>query len=115
MNKILWHEVTRNCHVGKLSLDPSNLHRRNNDDFKSCRLVVDPECSPYLSVVTVERHQKNRPDGSKHDWHITVLGDRYSWNETFCNYDPQDLESTKRAAEARVRWAIECLHKALKR
>ena len=84
---IVWREVMRNCHMGTL------------DD---------------VSVVTVERHQKHRPDGTKHDWAIVVLGDRYTWDKTFCHFDPRDLESTKSAAEARVRWAIECLYRSLK-
>jgi hypothetical protein len=87
MTKIVWREVTRNCHVGRL------------DD---------------VPVVTVERSQKNRPDGTKHDWQIVVLGDRYSWDKTFRQYDPRDLDSTKSGAEARTKWAIECLYKALR-
>jgi hypothetical protein len=85
-NPIVWREVTRNCHVGRL------------DD---------------VPVVTVERNQKNRPDGAKHDWYIIVLGDRYTWDKCFCQHDPRDLESTQSAAEARVRWAIESLYRSL--
>lgn len=84
---IVWHEVTRNCHVGKLEDVP---------------------------VVVVERLQKHRSDGTKHDWQVVVLGDRYTWNKTFCQHDQRDLDSTKSAAEARIRWAIECLYRALK-
>jgi hypothetical protein len=86
-SKIVWREVTRNCHVGSL------------DD---------------IHVVTVVRSQNNRPDGTKYDWRIEVLNDPHSWNRTFCQYDPRDLESTKSAAEMRTKWAIECLYKALK-
>ena len=84
---ILWTEVTRNCHVGQLG---------------------------DVRVVVVERAQKNRPDGTKHDWHIVVLGDRYTWDKTFCQHDPRDLESTKMAAEARTRLAITSLYGALR-
>ena len=87
MSRIVWHEVTRNCHVGQLEDTP---------------------------VVTVERHQKHRPDGTKHDWQIVVLGDRYTWNHTFCQHDPRDLDSTKSAAEARTSWAIGCLYRMVK-
>ena len=87
MNKIVWREVTRNCHVGFL------------DDVR---------------VVVVERSQKNRPDGTKHDWRVVVLGDRYTWDKTFCQNDPRDIDSTKSTAEARVRWAIERLYRSLK-
>lgn len=86
-SKIVWREVTRNCHVGRL------------DD---------------VPVATVERSQKNRPDGTKHDWKVIVLGDRYTWDKTFCQHDPHDLDSTKSTAEARVKWAIECLYRSLK-
>ena len=86
MSKIVWREVTRNCHVGSL------------DD---------------VSVVTVERPHKNRHDGTKHDWRVVVLGDRYTWDKTFCHHDPRDLDSTKSAAEARTAWAIRCLYRSL--
>jgi hypothetical protein len=86
MGKIVWSEMTRNCHVGRL------------DD---------------VIVVTVDRSQKNRPDGTKHDWRIAVLGSRH-WNMTFKRHDPRDLDSTKSAAEARTRWAIDCLYRAMK-
>jgi hypothetical protein len=88
MSPIVWREVTRNCHVGKLDDCP---------------------------VVTVERSQKNRPDGTKHDWQIVVLGDRYSWTDVFAQHDPSDLDSTKLAAEARTKWAIETLYMAVRR
>lgn len=87
MSQIVWREITRNCHSGSL------------DD---------------IHVVTVERHQKHRPDGTKHDWRIVVLGDRWTWNKTFTQHDPRDLESTKSSAEARVKWAIGVLYRALK-
>jgi hypothetical protein len=64
--------------------------------------------------VTVERPQKHRANGTKHDWSIVVLGDRYSWNKVFCNHDPRDLDSTKQAAEARVKWAIENFYRAIR-
>lgn len=86
MNRIVWHQVTRNCHVGRLEDVP---------------------------VVTVERGQKNRPDGTRPDWSIVVLGDRYTWDKTYCQHDPRDLDSTKVSAEARVRWAIECLYRSM--
>jgi len=86
LSRIVWHEVTRNYHVGRL------------DD---------------VAVVTVARHQKNRADGSKHDWRIEVLGSRH-WNMTFKHHNPSDLESTKSAAEARTKWAIESLYRSLK-
>jgi hypothetical protein len=81
--KLNWRMITRNCHVGYL------------DDQR---------------VVTVERPQKNRPDGTKHDWRIEVLGDRY----TGIRFDPQDLESTKSSAEKRLEWAIEQLFRKVK-
>lgn len=87
MSRIVWIEVTRNCHVGSL------------DD---------------VPVVEVERGQKNRSDGARPDWQIIVLGDRYSWRDTFKQYDPRDIDSTKSAAEARTKWAIECLYRALR-
>lgn len=86
MSEIVWREVTRNCHVGSL------------DD---------------VNVVTVDRPQKNQPDGERPDWRIVVLGDRYTWNKTFLQYDPRDLDSTKSAAEARVRLAIGWLYRSL--
>ena len=86
-SRIVWSEVTRNCHVGRL------------DD---------------VPVLEIGRSQKNRPDGTKHDWQAIVLGDRYTWSQVFCNHNPRDLGSTKQAAEARLKWAIECLYKALK-
>jgi hypothetical protein len=86
MSKIVWHEVTRNCHSGSL-----------ND----------------VRVLVVERPQKNRSDGTKHDWIIVVLGDPYTWNKVFCQYDPRDLASTKMAAESRFEWAVTTLHDAL--
>jgi len=87
LSKIVWREVTRNCHVGSLD---------------------------GVDVVLVDRSQKNRPDGTKHDWHVTVLGDRYTWNKCFCQNDPQDLDSTKSAAEARTKWAIGALYRSMK-
>jgi hypothetical protein len=88
--QIVWREITRNCYVGSLATYLNGVN-----------------------VVTVERPQKHRPDGTKHDWRIVVLGDRYTWNHCFCQFDPRDLSSTKMAAEARVRWAIDSLHLAL--
>jgi hypothetical protein len=81
----VWREVTRNCHVAR------------------------PDGSS-IDVVTLERPEKRRPNGKRHDWTIIVLGVRHSWDRTFCQYDPQDLESTKSAAEARTRWAVRCLY-----
>jgi hypothetical protein len=81
---IVWREVTRNCHVGYLDSVP---------------------------VVTIERSQ--RLAYRVHGWRIVVLGDRYTWNKVFCQHDPQDLASTKSSAEARVRWAIDNLYRAL--
>ena len=86
VSRIVWHQVTRNCLVGRL------------DD---------------VVVVTVDRPQKHQRDGTKHDWRIEVLGCRH-WNMTFKQHDPRDLDSTKSAAEARVKWAIECLYKSLR-
>lgn len=86
MGKIVWCEVTRNCHVGKLKGAP---------------------------VVSVVRRQKHLPDGTKGDWRIEVLGDPYTWDKMFRQYDPRDIDSTKSAAEARVRWAIGLLYQEL--
>jgi hypothetical protein len=83
---IKWREITRNCHSGSL-----------ND----------------ITVVTVERSQKNRRDGTKHDWHIVTLHDHSSWNSVVVLHDPRDLESTKRAAEQRVIAAIGLLYRFL--
>lgn len=85
-SRIVWHQVTRNCHVGQL------------DD---------------VPVVTVERSQRIR-FRELNGWSIVVLGDRYTWNKIFCQHDPHDLESTKVSAEARVRWAIGRLYKSMK-
>ena len=85
MSVIIWRECTRNSHGAYV------------DD---------------THVATVDRPQKHRRDGTKHDWRVTVLGTR-AWNQTFCLNDPRDLESTKSSAEARVKWAIECLSNAL--
>jgi hypothetical protein len=86
VSRFTWREVTRNCHVGSLDNVP---------------------------VVTVERPQKNRNDGTKHDWRIVVLHDHHTWNNTFTQYDPRDLDSTKSAAEARTKWAIGVLYDRL--
>jgi hypothetical protein len=66
-----------------------------------------------VQVAIVDRPQKHRSDGTKHDWRVTVLG-TYMWNKTFRHHDPRDLESTMLAAEARVKWAVRCLSLALK-
>lgn len=87
MSNIIWREMTRNHHIG---------------------------CLNNMTIVEVTRPQKHRRDGTKHDWDIVVLGDRYTWSKTFTQHDPRDLDSTKSAAEARVSWAIECLYRALK-
>lgn len=42
-------------------------------------------------------------------WQIDVLGSR-DFDQTFRHHDPRDLESTKSAAEARVKWAVWCLN-----
>ena len=84
--KIEWTETTRNCHTGR----------------------VDGH-----HVVSVERLQKHRRDGTKHDWEIVTLGEYWAWNKTFTGYDPRDLDSTKSAAEARVRFAIDTLYNAI--
>ncbi len=56
--------------------------------------------------MTTKNYEKRvSMSGTKHDWCVVVLGDRYTWDKTFCQHDPRDLESTKSAAEARVRWA----------
>lgn len=82
---IVWREVTRNCHVGRLDGVP---------------------------VVIVVRPQKHRRDGTKHDWRVEVLGSAH-WNKTFMQNDPRDLESTKSSGEARAKWAIKCLYAAV--
>jgi hypothetical protein len=53
----------------------------------------------------------SRP-GPRSVWRIDVLGTR-DFDRTFKHYDPTDLESTKSGAEARTKWAIECLYKSL--
>jgi len=83
--RIVWRQSTRNHHVGELD---------------------------GQAIVSVVRPQKHRHDGTPHDWQIEVLGSRL-YDKTFCQHDPRDLESTKTAAEARTKWAIECLYKAL--
>jgi hypothetical protein len=84
MSDIIWHSSTRNHHVGEL------------DGFV---------------VVEVVRPQKHRSDGTPHDWRINVLGNNL-YNQRFVQFDPQNLDSAKSAAEARTRWAIDHLHKA---
>lgn len=65
-------------------------------------------------VASVERPQKNRSDGTKHDWQIVVLGNRSGeFDNTFTHNDPRDLESTKSAAEARTSYVIGVLHNRL--
>lgn len=86
MSNIVWREVTRNHHVGRL----------DGED-----------------VVSVVRPQKNRRDGTKHDWRVEVLGSRM-YSATFQQFDPRDLSSAMQAAEARTKWAIERLYGALK-
>ena len=84
--KIVWRMSTRNHHVGELD---------------------------GTAVVSVVRPQKHRANGTPHSWQIEVLGSR-AWDRTFCQYDADCLDSTKAAAEARVKWAIGCLYKALR-
>jgi hypothetical protein len=60
-----------------------------------------------IHVARVYRHTKGRV------WRIEVLG-THEFDQTFKHYDPRDLESTKSGAEARTKWAIECLYKTLK-
>jgi hypothetical protein len=84
--KIVWRQSTRNHYVGDLGNE---------------------------SVVSVVRPQKHRSDGTPHDWQIEVLGSR-QYDKTFCHFDPRDLESTKQAAEARLKFAIERLYRALR-
>ena len=85
--KIVWEEITRNCHVG---------------------------CVDGIHIVSVERLQKHRRDGTKHDWKIVTLGDYCTWNHLFEYYDARDLESTKMAAEARVRLAVSTIASRLR-
>jgi hypothetical protein len=87
MSRFLWHASTRNHHVG--TLDGEN-------------------------VVSVVRPQKHRADGTPHDWQIELFGSRHLFSKTFCNHNPRDLESTKSAAEARAKWAIERFYAALR-
>ena len=77
--RIVWEEITRNCHVGRVD---------------------------GIRIVSVERLQKHRRDGTKHDWKIVTLGDYSTWNHLFEGYDARNLESTKLAAGARVRLAV---------
>jgi len=87
VNKFEWRQSTRNCHAAYLG----DTH-----------------------VVSVERPQKNRSDGTKHDWRIIVLGSPFGeFDKTFTQNDPRDLESTKLAAEARAKWAIGVLYTRL--
>lgn len=82
---IIWKASTRNHHVGHL-----------NGEW----------------VVSVVRPQKHRYDRTPCDWRIEVLGmDRFL--RTFAQFDPRDLDSTKLAAEARTKFVIETLYKAL--
>ena len=87
MSNFVWRESTRNHYVADLG--------------------------EHRGVASVVRPQKHRCDGTPHDWGIEVLGSR-QYGDTFCQFDPRDLESTKSAAEARAKWAIECLYRALK-
>jgi len=85
--KIVWEESTRNRHVGHVD---------------------------GISIVSVERPQKHRRDGTKHDWEIVTLGNYWAWNHLFEGYDARDLESTKMAAEARVRHAVSTIASRLR-
>jgi len=85
--RVVWRESTRDHHVGEL------------DDY------------PVLEVV---RPRKLRHDGTNHNWQVVVLGDRYTWDKIFDQHDPRDLDSTKRAAEMRLVWAIGVLYRAVK-
>ena len=86
MSIFVWKQVTRNCHTAHIE----DMH-----------------------VCTVLRSQKNRRDGTKHDWIIEVLNSRF-WKDVFNQHDPKDLESTKHAAEAKTKWAIRELSRALR-
>jgi hypothetical protein len=79
---LVWREVTRNHHVAYVA---------------------------HCEVCAVVRPQRNRRDGTKHDWRVVVLG-----SMRFDPRDARDLDLMKVYAEKSARRVVESLSRQLK-